>query len=279
MFRFLTRQHFIVNLIVALLLAAAIVFGILQLLGVITQHGQYLTVPYVLNKNTQDAIKLLESKGFDVEIQDSTYVDTAKMGVVLKQFPDPNSTVKINRTVLLTVNRVTLPLIDVPALQGKSMNYAIELLERSHLKLGDTTFKPDFMVGSVLQQLYNGNPVQPGAKVPYGSKIDLVVGGGLSDQRVPIPDLVGKSFAEAKLTLEGLGIVMGIPVASGNITDTLSAFVYRQSPETTTELVDGGRQTNYIQSGQIMDLWISQQMIYSKDTTSNPKKPKNTNDE
>lgn len=263
-----------------LLLVVGLIFGILQLLGMITQHGRYLTVPYVLNKSTPDAIKLLESKGFDVEILDSTYADTAKLGVVLKQFPDANSTVKINRTVLLTVNRVTLPLIDVPTLQGKSMSYAIELLERSHLKLGDTTFKPDFMVGAVLEQHYNGNPIQTGAKVPYGSKIDLVIGGGLSNQRVPVPNLIGKSYAEAKLILEQFGIVQAALVSTGNITDTLGAFVYRQSPESSTKLMEGGRQVNYIQSGQIMDLWISQQMIYLSDTTNTSnKKPTNKNDD
>lgn len=271
MFKFLTRRHFLVNLVVMIALIVGLIFGILQLLGMITQHGRYLTVPYVLNKNTTEAIKLLESKGFEVMIQDSVYVDTAKMGVVLKQFPEANSTVKINRTVMLTVNRVTLPLVDVPALQGKSKNYAIELLERSHLKLGDTTFKADFMIGAVLEQRYNGEIVLAGAKVPYGSKIDLVIGGGLSNERMAVPDLIGKPYGEVKLILEQFGINLAAVVANGPITDTLNAYVWRQSPERTTETVDGGRQLNYIQSGQLMDIWISQNMVYQNDSTSNNK--------
>lgn len=123
-------------------------------------------------------MKFLEGKGFEVIIQDSIYTDTAKMGIVLKQLPDPNSTVKINRIVFLTVNRLTLPLVEMPSLEGKTLNYALIILERSHLKLGDTSYKPDFMRGSVLEQLYKGKRLSYGSKLPWGSQIDLVIAGG-----------------------------------------------------------------------------------------------------
>jgi hypothetical protein len=113
LFQFITKRPFWVNFLVAILLGLVLIYLTLQLLDSITKHGQYLTVPSVLGKNTKDAIKALEAKGFDVLIQDSVYTDTAKMGIVLKQLPDPNSTVKVNRTVMLTVNRVTLPMIDM----------------------------------------------------------------------------------------------------------------------------------------------------------------------
>ena len=141
MFKFITNKPFWVNLLAAMALAFLLIFMVLQLLGWITKHGEYLTVPAVTGKPTSEAIKLLEDKGFDVVIQDSIYTDTARMGIVLKQLPDPNSTVKINRTVFLTVNRVTLPQVDMPSLQGKTLKYALEILKRSHLQLGDTTFK------------------------------------------------------------------------------------------------------------------------------------------
>ena len=186
MFKFITDRPFWVNLIVILLLTFLFIWGFLQLLGGITKHGEYLTVPSVTLKNTADAVKLLESKGFDVVIQDSVYTDTAKMGIVLKQFPEPNSTVKVNRIVLLTINRTTLPMIDMPALQGKSLGYALEILRRSHLVVGDTSYKPDFMMGSVLEQRFNGALIISGNKLPWGSRVDLVIGGGLANEEVPV---------------------------------------------------------------------------------------------
>ena len=157
MFKFITTRPFWVNLLVIIILSVLLVLGFLQLLGLITRHGEYLTVPGVQGKNTTEAIKFLEDKGFEVVIQDSVYIDTAKMGIVLKQLPESGSTVKVNRVVFLTVNRATLPMVIMPSLNGKSFNYAIEILRRSHLELGDTFHKPDFMQGSILEQTFNGN--------------------------------------------------------------------------------------------------------------------------
>ena len=263
MFKFITDRPFWVNLLAVIVLSFLIFFTILQLLGVITNHGKYLSVPSVVGKKTTEAIKFLEDKGFEVIIQDSVYTDTAKMGIVLKQIPDPNSTVKINRTILLTVNRVTLPLIDMPALNGKSLNFALEILKRSHLVLGDTTFRPDFMQGSVLDQFYKGNEVKSGTKVPWGSSIDLVIGSGLNQAPILVPDLTGLTFEEAKIILDENGILLGALVPDPGITDTAAAFIWKQSPPR----YDDQKVPVYIQSGQLMDLWLSVDPKVLRDTT------------
>jgi len=77
-FKFLTNRPLWVNILAAIALVLLILFIFLQLLGLITKHGQYLTVPSVTGKNTKDAVKFLESKGFEVVIQDSIYTDTQR---------------------------------------------------------------------------------------------------------------------------------------------------------------------------------------------------------
>jgi beta-lactam-binding protein with PASTA domain len=262
-FKFITNRPFWVNLLAAFVLALLILFIFLQLLGMITRHGQYLTVPSVTGKKTAEAVKFLEDKGFDVVIQDSIYTDTAKMGIVLKQLPDPNSTVKINRTVYLTVNRVTLPLVDMPALEGKTFNFAMYILSRSHLQLGDTVFKPHYMRGSVLEQQYRNQSIAAGTKIPWGSRIDLVIGKGLEDKQVLVPSLIGLTLAEAKIVLEQNEIVLGAIVVDPGVKDTLAAFVYQQSPPKLNE----EKEPVYIQSGQLMDIWVSAEMKVPRDTT------------
>ncbi len=264
MFKFLTNRPFWVNLLAAILLAFLVIFIFLQLLGVITKHGQYLTVPSVMGQKTGEAVKFLEAKGFEVVIQDSLYTDTAQMGIVLKQLPDPNSTVKINRTVFLTVNRVTLPLIEMPALEDKTLAFALDIMKRAHLKLGDTVYKPDFMRGSVLEQRYRGNSINPGTKIPWGSSIDLVIGSGLDEQLILVPSLIGLSFAEAKIVLDQNGILIGATVVEPGVTDTAAAFVYQQSPPRFNEQ----KEPVYIQSGQLMDIWISKEMKLPRDSTN-----------
>ncbi len=265
MFNFITRRSFLFNLIAAIFLGVALIFGLLQLLGSITHHGQYLRVPSVLGVKTEEAIRMLEAEGFDVLIQDSIYTDTARKGIVLKQIPEPSSTVKVNRTVILTVNRVTLPLMDMPALEGKSLGFALDILRRSHLVLGDTIFKPDFMRGSVLEQRFRGDKIQPGAKLPWGSAIDLVIGSGLNEEPVPVPELIGLRYSEAKVLLEQSGILLGALVLDQEVTDTANAFIWKQTPPTINDLGE----TMLIQPGQLLDLWLSVERKVVSDSTSN----------
>ena len=265
MFKFITNRPLWVNVLAAAALGILLIFMVLKMLGWITRHGEYLTVPAVLGKKTDDAIKLLEKQGFDVQIQDSIFTDTAARGIVLKQLPDANATVKINRTVFLTVNRVIPPMIDMPKLEGQSLVFALDILQRNHLKLGDTTFRPDFQAGTVLEQLYNGVRIAEKAKVQWGSKINLVVGGGLDKQQFIVPSLLGMTFREAKAYLEANGISIGGILPDRDVKDTANAFVYKQNPEK----FDDEKKPRYIQSGQLMDIWLSVIMKIPKDSLDN----------
>ena len=262
MFEKIASKPFWVHLLIVIALSVTIFFTVLQLLGTITHHGEYLKIPSVLGKNTKAAVKILEDKGFDVMIVDSVYTDTAANGVVLKQLPEPNSTVKINRTVMLTVNRVTLPLMDMPALEGKSLNFALDILKRSHLILGDTIFRPDFMRGSVLEQRFRGDKIEPGAKIPWGSAVDLVIGSGLSEEPVPVPDFTGMTFQMVRDSLDHMGVLLGAVVLDPDVIDTVTAFVWRQAPPK----LNDQNEVIMIKPGQLMDLWLSTKPRLSSDT-------------
>ncbi len=92
--------------------------------------------------------KYLKDKGFEVEIQDSIYSDTAAPLAVLRQFPEADAVVKENRTVYLTINRAVAPTIEMPNLEGMSFRTAQLVLKQYGLKVKDTVFKPDFAKNS-----------------------------------------------------------------------------------------------------------------------------------
>ena len=253
MFKFISKQPFWINLLVAIVLIFLIVFLFLQSLSWFTNHGSYLKVPSVTGKKVDDAVKYLEDQGFDIIITDSVYNDRLPLNTVKKQIPDAGATVKVNRTVFLNVNPVVLPLVEMPKLEGLSLRFALERLAKSHLQLGDTTYRPDFMKGSVLEQNYRGNKILPGTKLRWGAPIGLVIGGGLTEVQIPVPNVVGLTLANAKRELEAKGITLAAVLASGPIPDTLRAFVYKQNPEVTDEESN----TNFIKPGQTIDVWIS----------------------
>ena len=254
LFRYLTRQPFWMNLLVALLLVFLIGFLFLQSLSWFTHHGEYLKVPEVKGQNVDNAIKILESQGFDVVIQDSVYFDSIPRYTVIKQLPEPDATVKVNRTVYLTINRAAPPPVSVPKLEGLSLRFAIDLLRKNHLRLGDTINRPDFMKGSVLEQQYNGSRITAGAQVPWGARINLIIGGGLEIQQMLVPNLIGMTFVDARALLETKGITLASIIAMSTVKDTASAYVYKQNPDRFD--VDGTTPL-YIRPGQTMDVWLS----------------------
>lgn len=251
-FRFIAKQSFLVNLAVAVVLVFLLGLLFFQSLGWLTHHGESLRVPSIVGKNVDSAVGLLEDQGFDVIITDSLYSDSIPLNTVKKQLPDPGATVKVNRTVFLNVNPVTLPMIEMPNLEGLSYRFAVDKLLKNHLQLGDTTYKPNFMKGSVLEQKYNGKDIAFGSKIRWGSKIDLVIGGGLEAVKIPVPDLTGMTVAQAKQLLGEKGILLAAILSIETISDTANAYIFRQNPE-----VDNFDSTsNYIQPGQTMDIWI-----------------------
>ena len=251
-FKFIARQSFLVNLLVAIALVFLVAVIFFQSMGWITHHGESLKVPDVIGRNVDSATDLLEKQGFDVVITDSLFTDSVALNIVKKQLPDPNATVKVNRTVFLNVNPKALPMVEMPKLEGLSFRFALDNLTKNHLKLGDTSYRPDFMKGSILEQRYKGSEIKPGDKIKWGSSIDLVIGGGLIPKKIPVPDLTGLTVSDAKSILNDQGILLAAILTSGTVTDTAKAFIFRQNPSP----VGSDNAPTFIQPGQTMDIWI-----------------------
>ena len=221
----------------------------------LTHHGVARTVPSVTGKTFDEAKAYLEKQGFDVIIQDSVFVDTLPSSGVIRQVPEPDAIVKVNRTVYLTINRSVAPLVEMPNLVGYSLRNAEMVLKNAGLKVGDTIFKPDFARNSVLEQRYNGEEIKQGAKIRQGSAITLVLGNGVGQNEFAVPNIVGLTFGQARGMLGANGINIGSVVLEDGVTDTVNAYIYRQSPTR----YDDDRKIAHIRSGQLMDVWLSLQ--------------------
>ncbi len=253
MFKVITQRPFWVNFLVAIAIILIIFFLFLMSLRYFTHHGDYLKVPDVSNKNIKEASDLLKKEGFEVVIQDSVYYDTIPPLTVVKQFPEPDASVKVNRTVYLTVNKAVPPVIEMPNLIGMSFRNAELELKARGLKLGDTSYKPDIAKNAVLEQLLNHSSIRPGTKITMGTTIALVLGAGVGSQEMPVPDLFGMNYEEASALLEANGIMLGSVVQDEDVKDPGAAFVFRQQP---ARFNDDGTM-NRIRQGQMIDIWIT----------------------
>ncbi|MFT4154133.1 PASTA domain-containing protein [Parafilimonas sp.] len=270
MFKFITQRSFFVNLLVAIALLVLIIFAFFFSLGSITKHNESVAVPDITGKKLAEAADLLKQKKFQVAVQDSVYIDSIAPLTVVKQSPEGEDVVKTNRTIYLTVNRATPPLIEMPDLRGFSYKSAQMFLESLGLKSGNISYTPDIARNAVKDQLLNGKTVNPGAKVPMSTAIDLVLGNGLGDTQLAVPSLVGLTVSQAKEYLSGDNIGIGVVLTDGAVADTANAYIVRQNPEPTTLLPSGETVNNRIRAGQMMDIWISAVPPGKDSTTPQP---------
>ncbi|MGB8193051.1 MAG: PASTA domain-containing protein [Chitinophagaceae bacterium] len=255
MFRFITTRPLWMNILFALVLVFVLLFLFLTSLQWCTSHGKTIPIPAVTGMAYDQAKKILEEQGFEVEIQDSVYFDTLPRLSVIRQFPESDAIVKRNRRVFLTLNRAVPPTIEMPKLIGLSFRSAEVSLRQYGLRLADTTYRVDFAKNSVLDQVYNGETIKPGTKIQMGSSISLVLGTGVSGFEFAVPDLFGMTFEEAIAYMQASGLSQGVVMPDPDVRDTTSAFVYWQSPERMTE----DRRFNRIRQGQTIDLRLSVQ--------------------
>lgn len=250
MFKYLSRKPLWVNVVFALGFVCLLVAAFLMSLDWMTRHGKSLTVPAVTGKTLDEASRILDDGGFDVLVQDSLYFDSLPPGMVIRQVPDADEVVKVNRTVYVTINRYVPPDVEMPNLRGYSFRNAMMVLNNMGLRLGDTTYRPDFARNSVLEMQYNGSEIEPGTKIKMGSRISLVLGSGIGSETMSVPDLVGRTYDEARALIDATGLTLGAVLPNPGVSDTGNAFIYWQRPAPFTE--DGKRLS--IRPGQMIDI-------------------------
>lgn len=253
MFKFITGKPLWVNVIAGIAVLFLLLLIFLGSLQIITSHGKELRIPAVTGMSVDKARRILETQGFEIQVQDSAYNDTVPPLQVIRQIPEADNMVKMNRTVYLTINRAVAPFIAMPNLVGMTIRNAEMILRQYGLKLEDTIFRPDFAKNSVLDQMSAGEAIKPGTQIQQGSSITLVLGNGIGDIDFMVPELVGLTLHDARRILDSSRLILGAIVPLDDVQDKEGAFIFRQNPDK----LDENKQINHIRQGQTIDIWLS----------------------
>ncbi len=231
-----------------------------------TNHGQSITVPDLRKANLEDVKNTLNERKLDYIVSDCTFVPGVPPFTVLSQYPFPNSLVKEGRNIYLTVTMATAPMIRMPDLvsSNTSLRSALSLLRSEGLQEGNIRYIPDIAENAVLEQRYNGQKIEPGTLIPKGSKIELVVGNGIGNTELDVPNLIGISLDEAELIIKGSDLRVGT-VLYKDVPGAARGTVVEQRPAPGI----GGK----IHVGEIIDLWIAGKP--DMDTGEGPTAPEN----
>ena len=250
-FTYLGTRTFRKTLLIAVISIFVFLLIIFYSLNFYTRHGEGLPVPKLKGLAVEEAVELLESKGFRYQI-DSVYLIDKDPGMVVEQDPDANTNVKINRTIYLTIITRLAPDINFPDIDGKTFLEARSIINNYGLKLGDTSYISDVARDVVLDIKVKGRTVSTDQQIPKGSRIDLVLGDGMGASEVDIPNLLGLNLNEARLSLLGSSLQLGSVAYEGMVIDTIAARVIKQLPAPSDSLskVSIGSRVDVVLSNQ-----------------------------
>ncbi len=249
-FKYLATPEFRKQLIIAIIAVFVLLFTLFFSLRYYTKHGEGIPVPKVKEIDIEKAISILEEHGLRYQI-DSVFVMDKAPGLVLEQDPDPETNVKSNRIIYLTIVSSQTPDVNFPDIENKTFLEAKSILENYGLKIGDTTYKSDIARDAVLSFSYAGQSLKIGQKIPKGSKIDLALGDGMGASEIEVPDFRGLTLNEAKFSIRGSSLTLGDIYYEG-VTDSASAIVIAQSPAVQDSVVKVsiGTRVNLVLSNQ-----------------------------
>lgn len=167
--------------------------------------GAERQVPDVLGRDLAAARAMLDKAGFTgVEERQANSSDFAA-GRVAEQRPDGGELLRRGRKVWLTVSlgphRAT-----APRLAGLSTRQAGIKLQDEQLESGNVArvYHQDVPRGQVIAQ----DP-PAGAMLSEGQRVDLLVSLGPEARDWVLPDLTGRTTADAQMRLESVGIRLG----------------------------------------------------------------------
>lgn len=153
-------------------------------------------VPDVRGKTKQEAIDLIENANLEPVIGDTTYDAKLPKGSIVLQKPDAGEVVKEGRKVYLFISGGE-PVVSVPNLKGRSIRDAKLSLERVGLRLGRIDEVPsNYPKDVIFDQQY-----AEGTKLKKGESVNIYLSIGSGSGAITVPDLIGKSLAEAEREL------------------------------------------------------------------------------
>jgi eukaryotic-like serine/threonine-protein kinase len=183
------------------LLVAACFFAVLIASAVITMKaitwGGSVDVPDISGKDLSQAINLLKDAGLEIRVEREEHHPAVPNGSIISQSPGAGQSVKKGRTVAVVVSLGSEE-VTVPDFTGEVLRRVLLEMRQSGLSLGEVVkVDSDEPVESVIMQ----DP-PPQSVMQKGAKVDVLVSQGPRPQVFVMPELTGKTQAEADAVLK-----------------------------------------------------------------------------
>lgn len=233
----------LINALIAFIVSAILIVSVLMWLSNYARHGEEIEVPDLMGLYIEEAMVLAQNQGMTVMVVDSTYSKKTPLGAIVDQNPQANSKAKRDRTIYVVMNAKQVRQIPVPDLRDLSYRQAETTLKSIGLTMDEIVYEPSVYKDLVLDMKHNGVSINPGTRLPEGTKVTLVVGFGAGTEQVRTPDLLGQSIASARSYLLEHRLILGSVEYDEEMTEenANSFVVYEQSTRAGVEILEGSR--------------------------------------
>ena len=238
---FFTSRQFWKNFAFIALFLIACIWLTFAWLRSYTHHGEQLELPDYVGQNIDEIADRVSDDGFRITVLDSVYLVGKPGHMIIQQNPPAGSKVKENRNVYVTITKTTADLIALdrlPILYGKDFRRKQRELYQSfeiNAEIAGKRFDPG-EPNHILEVRYEGEVISNAS----GRKKDIQISKGATLQMIvsereggelAIPDLVCKTFAEARFIIENSKLTLGEVITDGQIGVVDSAYVTGQVPD------------------------------------------------
>jgi eukaryotic-like serine/threonine-protein kinase len=255
-FYFLGQKKFYIHLLIAILLMVVMLWLVLTSLDSFTRHGDVYIVPDFSGMTMSEMEEKQYDDFFTLEIIDSVYNKNMGKGEVITQSPLSGSKVKAGRHIYLTIVSEKPESVMMPNLKNLSLRQALVTLEVNDLQVGELIYVDYFAMNAIVEQLEDGQQIEPGKEILKGTTIDLQVGKGTTSVSVAIPMLIGKRMTEAEKAIHYSYLNVGNEYFIDG-RDTVSARVFKTNP---TPLTD-----KTYPLGQKVEIWYRSDQLFDFD--------------
>ena len=196
----------------------------------ISQKEVYM--PNLVGRSQDEAEKILQGLDLSMQVEQENSDDVEK-GMVISQKEKPDTVLpRFSKvTVVISAGSDKVDLAEL-GLSGMTLETAVRLLEGKNLKADvQEESSEDVPSGTIIRY-------EPEDKVALGSTVTLYVSTGPEEEFVSVPNLYGKTDAEASVLLSAAGLVAG--EISKEYDSTISAgHVISQGVEAGTQVAPG----------------------------------------
>ena len=241
-FEFLKQKKFYIHLLIIILLFFVLMWITFRSLDGYTRHDKVYTMPNFIGQNYLEVQEEYD-RDFNFILIDSVYPKGEEPGSIVQQDPLPDSKVKKGRNVYCIIVAVMPEKTEMPNLKNLSLRQAVGTLESNGLEVDKLIYEDYFAKNAVIEQLYQGQVIEPGTEIVKGSKISLRVGFGQDKKKIEIPNLIGRPAVEVKRLLNVAGLNLGEEFFDDS--DSLQYMkVSKMKPGPSSALVEAGTFVN-----------------------------------